>query len=76
MDLATWSLDDYRATAVQSILLSLGAKRYRCEYCRCNFVSFRRRKEKFSFHRRNRQSHTQASQQEGGGVREMKNGSK
>ncbi len=37
-----------------ALRLSLGAKPFRCEYCRINFASFRRRREKFSFRRWNR----------------------
>ena len=51
MDLATWSEEDYFATRRQIVMLRLGAKPYRCEYCRCNFVSFRPRRERFSFRR-------------------------
>jgi hypothetical protein len=51
MDLATWSEEDYFATGRQIVMLRLGAKPYRCEYCRCNFVSFRPRRERFSFRR-------------------------
>jgi hypothetical protein len=32
-------------------LISFGANRWRCEYCRHNFVDFRPRLEKFSFNR-------------------------
>jgi hypothetical protein len=31
--------------------IAFGAKRYRCEYCRVNFVSLRPRKEAFTFRR-------------------------
>jgi hypothetical protein len=31
--------------------ITLGATRFRCEYCRLNFASFRRRKEAFTFKR-------------------------
>jgi DNA-directed RNA polymerase subunit RPC12/RpoP len=51
MDLNTWNEVKYPSTAWQRFRISLGGKPYRCEYCRCNFVSFRRRKERFSFHR-------------------------
>ena len=47
MDLAVWSLSHYRVPPFRSFLISLGANPYRCEYCRHNFVSFRRRKERF-----------------------------
>lgn len=51
MDLSVWSERHYRVSAYKSILLSLGANPYRCESCRHNFLSFRRRKERFR-HRR------------------------
>jgi hypothetical protein len=51
MDLNTWSPEDHHVRAGQLVLMQLGAKPYRCEYCRINFVSFRGRKEKFSFKR-------------------------
>jgi hypothetical protein len=47
MDLSRWSRNDYRVPFFRGLLLSLGASPYRCEYCRVNFVSFRRRKEKY-----------------------------
>ncbi len=51
MDLNRWSDRHFRPPAYMSLALRLGANPYRCEYCRYNFASFRRRKEKFSFHR-------------------------
>jgi DNA-directed RNA polymerase subunit RPC12/RpoP len=51
MDLNSWSEEHYPATRWMRWKKSLGAKYYRCEYCRINFTSFRRRKERFSFHR-------------------------
>jgi hypothetical protein len=47
MDLSVWSEESYRTTLSNRLLLTIGAKPYRCEYCRCNFVSFRFRKEKY-----------------------------
>ncbi len=47
MDLSRWSRSDYRVSFFKGLALHLGANPYRCEYCRCNFVSFRRRKEKY-----------------------------
>jgi hypothetical protein len=51
MDLSLWSEKDCRISAFMALRMSLGAKPYRCEYCRINFVSFRRRHEKFTFKR-------------------------
>ena len=48
MDLNIWSLEDFPSTARQRLLMRLGASRYRCEYCRVNFVSFRPRLEKYT----------------------------
>jgi hypothetical protein len=43
--------------------MRLGARPYRCEYCRINFVSFRRRLEKFSFRRwKTRNRHREAAE--------------
>lgn len=50
-DLASWKREDCQVPARIEFLLWLGAKPLRCEYCRCNFVSFRKLHEKFSFHR-------------------------
>lgn len=47
MDLSRWSRNDYRISFFTGLLLHLGANPYRCEYCRVNFISFRRRKEKY-----------------------------
>ena len=46
-DLSTWDLKHYRATRWVRFQLLLGASRWRCEVCRCNFVSLRPRKEKY-----------------------------
>ena len=51
MDLSTWSESVSPTGAWQWARLTFGAKPYRCEYCRHNFVSFRPRKERFSFSR-------------------------
>ena len=51
MDLSTWNDQQYWPSEWMKLLLKLGAHRYRCEYCRHNFVSFRPRKERFSFNR-------------------------
>jgi len=34
-----------------ALKVRLGARKWRCEYCRLNFASFRRRKEVFTFSR-------------------------
>ena len=44
-DLGLWSLEQFRATTGQRVLLNLGAKPYRCKACRSHFVSFRPRRK-------------------------------
>ncbi len=51
MDLNSWSTESYRPTWMDSLLLGLGGRPYRCEYCRINFVSFRAWRERFTFKR-------------------------
>ena len=51
MDLNSWSGKTYDPPLMMRIKISLGAQRWRCEYCRKNFVDFRPRKEIFSFKR-------------------------
>jgi hypothetical protein len=52
MDLNLWSRKDCNYVPfLHSALLKLGAHPFRCEYCRHNFVDFRARRERFSFHR-------------------------
>ncbi|HWR51853.1 MAG TPA: hypothetical protein VN428_12140 [Bryobacteraceae bacterium] len=46
-DLAKWSEEDYRAPALQNLRIALGAHRFRCEYCRVNFTSFRPRMQRY-----------------------------
>jgi DNA-directed RNA polymerase subunit RPC12/RpoP len=51
MDLSTWSGQHFEPSFWGSVKLSFGGGRWRCEYCRLNFVSLRKRKEVFSFRR-------------------------
>ncbi len=51
MDLNSWSGKSYEPPFWMRLKISMGAKRWRCEYCRTNFVDFRPRKEVFSFKR-------------------------
>ena len=51
MDLNSWSGKTYEPPFFMKLRIALGAKRWRCEYCRVNFASFRRRKEIFTFSR-------------------------
>lgn len=47
MDLTTWTESHYRPTFWMRLNMFFGAKRVRCEACRCNFVSFRRRESTY-----------------------------
>ena len=51
MDLNGWTGKTYKPGFWMSLRITLGARRYRCEYCRLNFASFRHRKESFTFKR-------------------------
>ena len=48
-DLTTWSEQYYRPGAWTGFMLNLGATRYRCAACRCNFASFKSCKERFKW---------------------------
>jgi len=54
-ELSTWSRQYYNPPLQTLILLKLGAAPYRCEFCRCNFASFRACKERFSWRKRRAQ---------------------
>jgi DNA-directed RNA polymerase subunit RPC12/RpoP len=52
MDLNGWTGNTYTdPPAWVAFKVALGARKWRCEYCRLNFASFRRRKEVFTFKR-------------------------
>jgi Zn finger protein HypA/HybF involved in hydrogenase expression len=51
MDLNGWTGKSYHPMGWTRIKVALGAHRWRCEYCRLNFASFRKRKEPFTFSR-------------------------
>jgi hypothetical protein len=51
-ELSRWSEHYYNAPPGLRMLVRLGATRYRCEFCRRNFASFRACKERFSWKRR------------------------
>jgi hypothetical protein len=51
MDLNGWTGKTFTATGWLSVKVWFGAHKWRCEYCRLNFASFRRRKEIFTFSR-------------------------
>ena len=48
-ELTTWSAQYYRPSRWTVALLRLGATPYRCAPCRCNFVSYRPCKERYSW---------------------------
>jgi hypothetical protein len=48
MDLGRWTREFYSPTFITRVMLAVGAKAVRCEYCRNNFWSFRFVREKFS----------------------------
>jgi DNA-directed RNA polymerase subunit RPC12/RpoP len=51
MDLNGWTGKTYTPPFFMGLKVSFGAWKWRCEYCRLNFASFRRRKEIFTFSR-------------------------
>jgi hypothetical protein len=46
-ELSTWSEQYYNPPSWVVFQLRMGATPYRCEYCRCNFASFRACKERY-----------------------------
>ena len=60
MDLSEWTGKNYLPPLWMRLKLNFGAWRWRCEYCRLNFVSFRKRKEIFSFSRWKKMNAAQA----------------
>lgn len=48
MDLSTWDPKYYRVSRWTSLRIAIGAHRWRCETCRCNFASFRSRQRKYT----------------------------
>ncbi|MES1256830.1 MAG: hypothetical protein ABUS51_00310 [Acidobacteriota bacterium] len=51
MDLNQWTGKNYEPPFLTNLMITFGANRWRCEYCRINFSSFRKRKEVFTFKR-------------------------
>jgi DNA-directed RNA polymerase subunit RPC12/RpoP len=51
MDLNQWSGKTFKPEGITALKIFFGANRWRCEYCRLNFASFRKRHEIFSFRR-------------------------
>ena len=47
MDLTTWDPKYYHLTLGMKFRAAIGAHRWRCDVCRCNFLSFRQRMEKY-----------------------------
>ena len=67
MELSTWSEQYYRPPWLTVTKLRLGATPYRCEYCRCNFASFRACKERFSWRRKRGQTQSGGAAKEASG---------
>jgi hypothetical protein len=55
MDLNHWRPEHWTPGWWGRMRIRFGAHRYRCEYCRVNFVSIRPQREKFTFRRWQRQ---------------------
>jgi DNA-directed RNA polymerase subunit RPC12/RpoP len=51
MDLNGWTGKTYEPPFFVRLKIYFGARRWRCEYCRINFATFRNRKEVFTFKR-------------------------
>jgi len=51
MDLNGWTGKTFTPTGWTWLKCTFGANKWRCEYCRLNFASFRKRKEVFTFSR-------------------------
>ena len=51
MDLNGWTGKTYTPPFFMGLKVKFGGKKWRCEYCRLNFSSFRPRKEVFTFKR-------------------------
>ncbi len=62
-ELTTWSEQYYHPPRWTMILLRFGATPYRCAACRCNFASFRRCRERFTWRH---QTHTETTPPEPG----------
>jgi hypothetical protein len=65
MDLNAWTGKSYEPPFWAAVAIFFGARRWRCEYCRLNFASFRARKEIFSFSRWKKLGFGPGSKQEG-----------
>ena len=75
MDLSRWSTTRYNASAGTNIRIALGAKPVRCEYCRCNFDSWKAVKEQFSYSKRAERSQVLTPVSEPTRLRAATNGS-
>ena len=53
-ELTTWSEHYYHPPRWTTFLLRIGATPYRCAACRCNFASFRKCKERFTWRHKTR----------------------
>ena len=62
MELSTWSEQYYNPPAMTRLKLRMGATPYRCDFCRCNFASFRACKERYSWRRARQQAQSTDAQ--------------
>lgn len=63
MELSTWSEQYYNPSLRTVLALRLGATPYRCEFCRCNFASWRACKERFLWRKQRRAGAATRSQE-------------
>lgn len=62
-DLSTWTEEHYLPRWKIQLMLTIGAKRLRCEYCRLNFAGFRPVKERYKSLRNRRKEEAEVSEQ-------------
>ena len=68
MDLNGWTGKTYTPPFLMALKITFGGKKWRCEYCRLNFASFRQSKEVFTFWRwLNRDAAKEVAEAEAGG---------
>lgn len=68
LELSTWSEQYYNPPTRTLVMLRLGATPYRCEFCRCNFASFRACKERFLWRKYRKQPTNTESANDTGSV--------
>jgi hypothetical protein len=68
-DLSTWSQQYYHPPSWISFLLRIGATPYRCAACRCNFASFKKCRERYSWRKPQPATETGEKQTQAGAER-------